>query len=55
MMKCETNARSLKGIVDRVMTPLVYTMMDDSRRKKYVITKEIVEECIENTPTASRE
>lgn len=54
MMNCATNSRALKGIVDRVMIPFVYGMMDDHRKKKYVITKEMVEECIKNTPTASR-
>ena len=46
MIESETNARSLKPIVDKVLVPIVYHMMEDGRKKNYKITKEMVEEVI---------
>lgn len=46
MIESETNARSLKPIVDKVLVPIVYHMMEDGRKKNYKITKEMVEEVV---------
>ena len=46
MMKSETNARSLKSLCDKVMVELVYEMVDNNRKKKYVVTREMVEESL---------
>ena len=44
MLNSETNARSLKSLCDKVMVELVYEMVDNNRKKKYVVTREMVEE-----------
>ena len=46
MMNSETNARSLKSLCDKVMVELVYEMVDNNRKKKYVVTREMVEESL---------
>ena len=46
MMESETNSRALKPIVDKVLVPIVYGMMEDGRKKNYKITKEMVENAI---------
>ena len=47
MMKTETNARSLKGLVDKLCTPLVYDMVDNTKKKNYKINREYVESVLE--------
>ena len=47
MMKTETNARSLKGLVDKLCTPLVYDMVDNTKKKNYKINREYVESILE--------
>ena len=46
MMKTETGSRSLKTLVDKICTPLVYDMTENTRKKNYKITKEYVEEVL---------
>ena len=46
MMESEVNARSLKSLCDKVMIELVYEMVDNNRKKKYVVTREMVEESL---------
>lgn len=46
MLNSETNARSLKSLCDKVMVELVYEMVDNNRKKKYVVTREMVEESL---------
>lgn len=47
MMKTETGSRSLKTLVDKICTPLVYDMTENTRKKNYKITKEYVAEVLE--------
>ena len=47
MMKTETNARSLKGLVDKLCIPLVYDMVENTKKKNYKINKEYVEKIME--------
>ena len=46
MMESEVNARSLKSLCDKVMIEMVYEMVDNNRKKKYVVTREMVEESL---------
>ena len=46
MLKSEVNARSLKSLCDKVMIDMVYEMVDNNRKKKYVVTREMVEESL---------
>ena len=43
MQTSEVNARGLKSLCDKVMVELVYEMVD-SKKKRYVITRDMVEE-----------
>ncbi len=43
MLNSEVNARGLKSLCDKVMVELVYEMVD-SKKKRYVITRDMVEE-----------
>ena len=47
MMKTETGSRSLKTLVDKICTPLVYDMVENTRKKNYKIDKEYVKEMLE--------
>ena len=47
MMKTETNARSLKGLVDKLCSPLVYDMVENTKKKNYKIDREYVEKIME--------
>ena len=46
MLNSQVNARSLKSLCDKVMVELVYEMVDNNRKKKYVVTREMVEESL---------
>lgn len=46
MMKTETGSRSLKTLVDKICTPLVYDMVENTRKKNYKIDKEYVREML---------
>ena len=46
-MKTETNARSLKGLVDKLCSPLVYDMVENTKKKNYKIDREYVEKVME--------
>lgn len=46
MMKTETGSRSLKTLVDKICTPLVYDMVENTRKKNYKIDKEYVKEML---------
>ena len=39
-------AENLLDICDKVMIELVYEMVDNNRKKKYVVTREMVEESL---------
>lgn len=47
MIKTETNARSLKGLVDKLCSPLVYDMVENTKKKNYKIDREYVEKVME--------
>ena len=47
MMKTETGSRSLKTLVDKLCTPLVYDMVENTRKKNYKIDREYVEKIME--------
>ena len=47
MMKTETGSRSLKTLVDKICTPLVYDMVENTRKKNYKIDKKYVKEMLE--------
>ena len=47
MMKTETNARSLKGLVDKLCSPLVYDMVENTKKKNYKIDRKYVEKVME--------
>ena len=47
MMKTETGSRSLKTLVDKICTPLVYDMVENTRKKNYKIDKKYVKEMVE--------
>ena len=47
MMKTETGSRSLKTLVDKICTPLVYDMVENTRKKNYKINREYAEEMLE--------
>ena len=47
MAKTETGSRSLKGMVDKICTPLVYDMVDNNRRKNYSIDRAYMESVLE--------
>ena len=46
MMKTETGSRSLKTLVDKICTPLVYDMVENTRKKNYKIDKKYVKEML---------
>ena len=45
-MNSQVSARSLKSLCDKVMIDMVYEMVDNNRKKKYVVTREMVEESL---------
>ena len=45
LMNSEINARGLKSMVDKIMTPLVYEMTD-SKKKRYVVDVKTVEDAL---------
>lgn len=47
MMRKKTNARALKGMVDKAMMDIVYKMVDDNRRKNYSIDRAYMESILE--------
>lgn len=47
MMNKKTNARALKGMVDKAMMDIVYKMVDDNRRKNYTIDRAYMESVLE--------
>ena len=45
LMNSEINARGLKSMVDKIMTPLVYEMTD-SKKKRYIVDVKMVEDTL---------